>query len=203
MATAESTAVEALALDYISLGLYAVVNNFWTLVAVATAAASFWRFKHVPSVIGKGHHVAHDPSPEIPDKSSIAISGPKVNLNVIAPPLTVECSDDGSVSGKRVYTRFCYDDVVDEEEELADEERLGLVVAQAQNYQSGCKTVRFDVLERLRLSDLGVYEHQDLGVLDGCVVKLWDSCRDKINSRATLSPSIVRAILFDGMLVHV
>ncbi|XP_010536252.1 PREDICTED: uncharacterized protein LOC104811289 [Tarenaya hassleriana] len=37
--------LEALAFNYVSFGIFSVVNNLWTWIAVATAAVSFWRIR--------------------------------------------------------------------------------------------------------------------------------------------------------------
>ncbi|KAJ0091713.1 hypothetical protein Patl1_13654 [Pistacia atlantica] len=44
MNTLESP-LEALAFNYVRFGIFTVVNNLWTWVAVITAAVSFWRIK--------------------------------------------------------------------------------------------------------------------------------------------------------------
>lgn len=200
MTIVESTSVETMAFNYVDFGVYVVVNNFWTLIAVATAAASFWRFKLAP-VSENRHYTVHVSSTEISDESSPSISTREVNLNLVSPPLTVDYSDDREVTGKRVFTtRFYFDDVIDDENESVDDERLRLV-AQIQHYQSKDKTVRFDVSERLRLQDLGVYGHLDMRVLDGNVVRLWDSCKARSSSstEAILRRPIGPVDFFEGL----
>ncbi|KAL9673346.1 hypothetical protein QQ045_029602 [Rhodiola kirilowii] len=181
----ESSSVEALAFNYFRFGLFVMVNNIWTLVAVATAAASFYRFKLRPSLSGR--HNVRISSLEVAADQSPSTSRPDVNDTEITPPpaayRTADVSDEGVVRGRRVYSRFYFDDVINNEEELVEEEDEELVM-------HGIKTVRFDVSERLRLLDLGIYEYQDLRVLDGNVVKLWDSCRVSLSPRATARPAV-------------
>uniref|UniRef100_A0A7N0V9S9 Uncharacterized protein n=1 Tax=Kalanchoe fedtschenkoi TaxID=63787 RepID=A0A7N0V9S9_KALFE len=181
---AEPSSVEALAFNYLRFGLLVVANNFWTLVAVATAAVSFWRFKLAPSLAR--HHFRIPSALDVPPESPSSIprqeqSAESTSVTPQAPTLETEGYDDGGlVTGKRVYSRFYYDDVMDgqEEEEPVEEEVEELVA-------HGDETMRFDVSERMRWLDLGFYEHQDLRVLDGNVVRLWDSCRVSLSPRAT------------------
>ncbi|CAE6112921.1 unnamed protein product [Arabidopsis arenosa] len=54
MSTLESP-LEALAFEYASFGVFAVVNNVWTWIAVVTAAVSFWRIRVTTIGVGDGH----------------------------------------------------------------------------------------------------------------------------------------------------
>ncbi|KAG7555978.1 hypothetical protein ISN44_As11g020550 [Arabidopsis suecica] len=54
MSTLESP-LEALAFEYASFGVFAVVNNVWTWIAVVTAAFSFWRIRVTTIGVGDGH----------------------------------------------------------------------------------------------------------------------------------------------------
>ncbi|CAM8926376.1 unnamed protein product [Rhodiola kirilowii] len=168
----ETSSVEALAFNYFRFGLFVVVNNLWTLVAVVTAAVSFWRFRLVPSLTRRLFRVS-----VVVDsaESPTVISRPAVDETMIPPEASSAAvifrgvdRDGGVVKGNRVYSRFYYDDVIVDEEEEEDDEGL---VAMHED-----ETVCF-VSEKLRLLDLGFYEYQDLRVLDGNVVRLWDSCR--------------------------
>ncbi|KAF9680358.1 hypothetical protein SADUNF_Sadunf06G0112900 [Salix dunnii] len=179
--------IDALVFDYLNLGIFTIINNFWTWVAVITAAVSFWRIR----AAGAGHGVVktlEEPSPssayierkntessqpETATSSSTTTATPKSVTEPAAPgslsssPSVFE--DNGVKKGKLVV--YYYQDADrqndcntddDGEEELTVFGELG-----------GGLTL-WERMLRVRMGDHGWYRCQDLTVINGNVVRLWD-----------------------------
>ncbi|KAJ4908057.1 hypothetical protein Rs2_11715 [Raphanus sativus] len=182
--------LEALAFQYASFGVLAVVNNVWTWIAVVTAAVSFWRMK-VTTIGDNGGHgcslledvttskseqeADHQEPQEMADPVEEA-AAPLVNETKVWEPLMC---DDGVTKGK--LTMYYEVDVdggryVDREEELT-----------AVNYygggfgNSGEWWERWEGVVRMRNGDDEWYRYVDLTVINGSVVRLWDDKRNPRN----------------------
>lgn len=167
----ESPPLEALAFNYLTYGVLTAVNNIWTVVALLTAAVSFWRIKSL-SVSPKS-----DPPPRVRDSSPAKFSPP--------PPEPVEClqvervrsfrtaeSGDGTTRGKfTVY--YNEEDNVREGEGESESECEGFDGRYCYGRDEGW-------YERMKMGGGRWYRYQDLTVLDGNVVRLWDGgCRGR------------------------
>lgn len=199
--------LEALAFNYVSFGLFTVVNNLWTWVAVLTAAVSFLSLRlrastraastaisssclfNSPPSNDDGSSNGSSPVPEI-THSETADEPPCSVLSLVAAPYKFE--DDRIVVTKGLKFSLYYEynaeghvDLTAEEEEEA-EERAG-DEAVAEGYGEWLEGVL-----RLRLGEMGWYRHQDLTELNGNVVRLWDGCR--VGERHSSSKSTHRVV---------
>lgn len=183
--------LEALALNYLSFGFLTAANNVWAWIAVITAAVSVWRIR-ASSPRGKGLNVESSlstcfSSPTAAPSSSSPSSSSEVE-RVAAEPTEVEHSvpstsavsafqTEGKTSGKfAVY----YRGDEDEEEDCGNDESNDDIVDAVED--SLCSSIEWlgngwEVTMKMRVNDMGWYHYQDLTVLDGNVVRLWDGCR--------------------------
>lgn len=187
MATLDSP-LEALAFQYASFGVLAVVNNVWTWIAVVTAAVSFWRMK-VTTIGDNGGHgcslledvttskaeqeADHQEPQEMADPVEEA-AAPPVNETKVWEPLMC---DDGVTKGK--LTMYYEVDDVDGERCVDRDVELTAV-----NYGGGLGSCgewweRWERVLKMRTGDDDWYRYVDLTVINGSVVRLWD---DKRNS---------------------
>ncbi|VVA10178.1 PREDICTED: transmembrane [Prunus dulcis] len=199
--------LEALAFNYVSFGLFTVVNNLWTWVAVLTAAVSFLSlrlrastraastaisssclFNSPPSNDARSSN-GSSPVPEI-TPSETADEPPCSVLSPVAAPCKFE--DDRVVVTKGLKFTLYYEDNAEgrvdltaEEEEEAEERAGDEAVAE------GCGEWLEGIL-RLRLGEMGWYRHQGLTELNGNVVRLWDGCR--VGERHSSSKSTHRVM---------
>ncbi|KAL0843402.1 hypothetical protein Bca101_016647 [Brassica carinata] len=186
MATLDSP-LEALAFQYASFGVLAVVNNVWTWIAVVTAAVSFWRMKVVATIVDNGGQgcslledvTASNAEQEADHQEPQEMAGPV--KEAAAPP--VDETDvweplmyDDDLKGK--LTMYYEVDVdggrcVDGEGELT-----------AVSYGSGLGDCgewweRWERVVRMRNGDDEWYRYVDLTVINGSVVRLWDDKRNQ------------------------
>ncbi|KAI4380314.1 hypothetical protein MLD38_006519 [Melastoma candidum] len=179
MTTVDSTP-EALALHYVGIGLFSVVNNIWTLLALFTAALSFfWRLRGGLLLLRlRGNRCSVGPSherdsiPEVVDSSS----GSSVSEAATAtaegrchPP----CGE-GATRGKFVaYYREGHGyDVAAAAEEEEEETGDGIGGGEAGEWWEVWEKawrMRRKGAEKGR----GWYDGLDLAVLNGSVVRLW------------------------------
>lgn len=177
--------LEALALNYLSVGFLTVVNNLWTWVAVITAAVSFWRIR---AAGGGPTCLKSDVSPPHPrnDQSSSGsqlvpeISVPDVSADEPPSPAPAPASemvvgdvkvDDGVTKGTKFVAVYYGEDdgkltAANEWEENGDDDGV-----------EGCGVwwESWERVLRTRTGEMGWYRYQDLTVLNGNVVRLWDS----------------------------
>ncbi|KAF8113403.1 hypothetical protein N665_0050s0057 [Sinapis alba] len=175
MATLDSP-LEALAFEYASFGVLAIVNNVWTWIAVVTAAVSFWRMR-VTTIGDDGHHGSGllEESEQEPQE----VAGP-VKETVVAQVEETEVwetlmCDDGVTKGK--MTMYYEVDVdggryVDVDGELTS----------AVNYGGGLGDCgewweQWERVVKMRNGDEDWYRYVDLMVINGSVVRLWDDKR--------------------------
>ncbi|CAK9159243.1 unnamed protein product [Ilex paraguariensis] len=177
--------LEALAFNYLSFGLFTVVNNIWTWVAVITAALSFWRIRS--SGLLKSDLLDRNLDGASPAAVfSSPSSSPAENIAEPASSTSASASDfpamskitsfcrvegDGLTKGKyTVYYNEDDDEFTSNEEEVDNRDGEGVEVV-AKEWCDG-----WDRVLRMRNGDMGWYRYQDLTVLDGNVVRLWDGC---------------------------
>ncbi|EOA22817.1 hypothetical protein CARUB_v10003535mg [Capsella rubella] len=212
MATLESP-LEALAFEYASFGVFAVVNNVWTWIAVVTAAVSFWRIRVTTIGDGDGHHACvlleelsgsmseHDGSRRLEPKSSR--TGPvketvaktlQSRTNTVddrvketvtkTEPLVWD--EDGVTKGEKLtmYYEVDFDVEVDGVRCLDGE----LITAGGGlGYCGGEWWEKWERVMRMRNGDDGWYRYVDLTVINGNVVRLWDDSNRTSNGRRCLN----------------
>ncbi|GMY36503.1 hypothetical protein FCV25MIE_31745 [Fagus crenata] len=173
--------LEALAVDYLSLGLLTIVNNLWTWVAVITAAVSFWRIRAAGAT--SASCLKADSPPPCYDQSSNGVPDstdddePQSPVSVSASNSGLEVEDvkaDGVTKGMKFFAVYY-------EEEEDGGEGDGELTAKNDWEESGVDGVKGDgewwerVL-RMRTGEMGWYRYQDLTELNGNIVRLWDGC---------------------------
>lgn len=190
MATLDSPLVEALAFEYASFGVLAVVNNVWTWIAVVTAAVSFWRIRVTTSIEDvhgcvlleeltgskseqkSGHLEPHSIT------GSAKETAPRVKETVTKKePLMC---DDGVTKGK--LTMYYEVDVDVDSGRCFDGE---LTAGNCGGGLGDCGEwwERWERVVRMRNGDDGWYRYVDLTVISGNVVRLWDDNRTSNGSR--------------------
>ncbi|EFH50273.1 hypothetical protein ARALYDRAFT_488984 [Arabidopsis lyrata subsp. lyrata] len=180
MSTLESP-LEALAFEYASFGVFAVVNNVWTWIAVVTAAVSFWRIRVTTIGVGDGHACvlieeltgskSENESGRLEPKS---ITGPVKETETVTTtePLMY---DDGVTKGK--LTMYYEVDVdVDGERcvESVDGELTAVSYGGGLGNCGGEWWEKWERVVRMRNGDDGWYRYVDLTVINGNVVRFWD-----------------------------
>lgn len=182
--------LEVLALDYLSFGLLTVVNNVWTWVAVITAAVSVWRIRsssprcQFPSQASLINPAVPSVSPSPVERlAAVEPAAPTPARVVETPRPSSPCvfNTEGRTSGK--FT-FYYDREQEVEEEANVEYNGGDADGEDENGVRRRKSERvkdgWELMMEIRMGDhLGFYRYQDLTVLDGNVVRLWDGCRKR------------------------
>ncbi|XP_059634683.1 uncharacterized protein LOC132277011 [Cornus florida] len=175
--------LEALAFNYVSFGFLTVVNNIWTWIAVITAAVSFWRIKASGSSISD----PPCPNPDVgPPKAASPLPPTAAEPSPAPAPLTTmtpwvrHVESDGATRGNKFTLYY--------EEEQCERGDEGVTLTR--EYDDGSDGVvkggggawcddGWEGMLRMRMGDMGLYRLQDLTVLDGNVVRLWDGCRRK------------------------
>ncbi|XP_041006163.1 uncharacterized protein LOC121250959 [Juglans microcarpa x Juglans regia] len=187
--------LEALALNYLSLGVLTVVNNLWTWVAVITAAFGFWRIRTTGgSTVSAAFLKSGDSPPPhrndrsssrsdpVPDVSSDEATAPV--LPAPAPGVVVgEVEFDGGTKGAKFIAVY-------KEEDECSHELTAAVAAAAENEwdENGVADVvecgewwpeSWEKVLRMRTGEMGWYRYQDMTVLNGNVVRLWEDSRTR------------------------
>lgn len=177
--------LEALALNYLSVGFLTIVNNLWTWVAVITAAVSFWRIR---AAGGAPTYLKSDGSPPPPrndQRSSGSELVPEISVPDVSadePPAPAPASeivvgddvkvDDGVTKGAKFVAVFYGEDDREGDGELTSANEW-----EENGDDEGCGEwwERWERVLRTRTGEMGWYSYQDLTVLNGNVVRLWDS----------------------------
>lgn len=165
--------LDALAFDYVSYGILIIVNNVWTWVAFVTAAVSFWRIRSAASGAASFSAKCDPPaptsnstqtSPAIPQ-----IENPRVRTSV---PSSTEAVRDFEVDGvtKGKFTVY-YEDDGEHDGGLS-----GVREWEGKESEALCGEwwEGWESLLRTRRGEWSWYGYQDLTVINGNVVKLWD-----------------------------
>lgn len=178
-----SSPLEALAFNYATFGVFTVVNNLWAWVAVITAAISFWRIRttsfsdkpdHQQPLIDRntsGSQLAQPPA-----NTSSAEAAPPCPIPALPPANDV----DGVTEGSK-YTFYYYEEGQTEGD--GDGEATSVVKEWRDDADSDGVSSCVDWRElegvrmRARIEDMGWYRCQDLTVVNGNVVRLWDERR--------------------------
>ncbi|KAL2503345.1 hypothetical protein Fot_37193 [Forsythia ovata] len=160
--------LEALAFNYLGYGFLTAVHNIWTWIALVTGAFSFWKIRalsdsepisrardgQVPSLGSNVGEWVEGPAAEPVELPAISI-GEETKFN--------ECGTKGKFS---LY--YNEGDYREGGEDGESEDNGGGRVA-SEKLERWCNH-----WERVRMGDMGWYKYQDLTVLDGSVVRLWD-----------------------------
>ncbi|PSS15437.1 Disks large like [Actinidia chinensis var. chinensis] len=173
--------LEALAFNDLSFGFLTGINNLWTWVAVITAAVSFWRIRASGTVAVKADLNDSSP-PRVPSslRTEEATDEPAFisRRTTTAPPME---ATEGATRGK--FTVYFEKEWEGEGEGASEEEvddgGVGSLGAVFRGGDDGwCEN--WENLWRMRIrDDMGWYRYQDLTVMDGNVVKLWDGGRGR------------------------
>ncbi|KAL6974646.1 hypothetical protein U1Q18_028829 [Sarracenia purpurea var. burkii] len=180
--------IEALAFNYLSFGFLASINNIWTWVAVVTAAISFWKIR----AAGTDDATNSDARCRKPDgfSSPTVSSVPHTEEAATEPPVSASASwtttgapsvssIETTVGGTKGKFTIYYEDEREEESALGGEVGdggVGVYGAMGSGCGGGdCWCEDWKRVLRMRMGDeMGWYRYQDLTVLDGSVVRLWD-----------------------------
>ncbi|XP_009611855.1 uncharacterized protein [Nicotiana tomentosiformis] len=213
--------LEALAFNYLSFGLFTVVNNIWTWLAVITAAFSFWRIKTssalLKSALVRGDF-SDDSSPSLPrtafvppsehgetvaaDEPASTSRGPSITAPTTISPFHRVDSTKGRFTAYYKADNVlgpCNDDV--DCRDSTDKEDHGESRISSQWVKSSILsnngTVEVEDLMcndwyqswekviRTKKGEIGWYSYQDLHVIDGNIVRLWEGCRRRREAEAT------------------
>ncbi|XP_044464691.1 uncharacterized protein LOC123195140 [Mangifera indica] len=172
--------LEALAFNYVSFGLFTVVNNLWTWIAVITAAVSFWRIKTQVKPAAQPRNDRNISASQavaeiLPDESRSGVEPADSGRASPASPSVCKVKDvEGVTKGK--FTLYYY-----EEENEVESETKGVTVWE-DNFNGG---EWWERMMRVRRSEMGWYGYQDLTVVNGNVVRIWDECKFS-NSRCVV-----------------
>ncbi|XP_009608776.1 uncharacterized protein LOC107790985 [Nicotiana tabacum] len=189
--------LEALAFSYLSFGFITIVNNVWTWVAVLTAAISFWRIKTcstLPAPEPRADFSGHAPSPPPPTPTLVtsSMSSPSSQVErestdqqaTISTATTIMfhvvalTKEEGK---KRKLTVYFKQDIAGGEydgngNEEGEDGGVELSKELFENWESAVK---------MRKGEMEWYSYQDMRVIDGSVVRLWDGCRRRRNAETT------------------
>ncbi|XWS26549.1 hypothetical protein CRYUN_Cryun26dG0040700 [Craigia yunnanensis] len=187
--------LDALAFNYVSFGIFTIVNNVWTWVAVITAAVSFWRIRAAGaasssySVKKPGQKPSTCITNRTQDESRPFLEAeekPTPSAFVSTPAAVVETSvspivcDDGMTKGGKFKLTVYYEDdgQSDEEGEMTVTEWRSDGGGDCKEGSCGEWWESWERLLSLRKGETGWYSYQDLTVINGNIVRLWDeSCR--------------------------
>ncbi|CAI9780326.1 unnamed protein product [Fraxinus pennsylvanica] len=167
--------LEALAFNYLSYGILTAVNSIWPLVAVLTAAVSFWRIRAFSSskLVPRGRSpdcASTSLSPVDEDVAAadaeVASTSSQFNTDLLNTKFRV-LERQGSTKGK--FTLY-----YDKDESRTGEDGDNGDGATASEKLGWCCD-DWESMMVMKMGDMGWYQYQDLTVLDGSVVRLWDS----------------------------
>ncbi|MCE5167228.1 hypothetical protein HAX54_043442, partial [Datura stramonium] len=178
--------LEALAFDYLSFGLlFTVINSVWTWVVVITAAVSFWRIKTFSTLPTqeprRGAFSVHvlSPSPPTPTVVTSPPSSKSSQVERVSSQLASNEScfaalgnNEEGTKGKFTVHYFKQDeggehngDGEDCDQEGEDDVDVEFCEEWFENWERFLK---------MRSGEMGWYSYQDMKVIDGSVVRLWD-----------------------------
>ncbi|KAG2712727.1 hypothetical protein I3760_04G139200 [Carya illinoinensis] len=204
------SSLEALALDYLSLGFLTAVNNLWTWVAVLTAAVSLWKIRTSGGVIAsavclrfRGSKQSHgnDRSPTrpapVPETSVTNVSADEPPAPDPANGIVAgEVGLDGVTKGTKFVAVYGKD---------ADQKGNGELAAENDEYYyweerggDECHSIgkwweSWERELRTKTGEKGWYRYQDLRVLNGNVVRLWENTTSRTRDlRYTTARAVLR-----------
>ncbi|GLT98827.1 hypothetical protein SLE2022_163070 [Rubroshorea leprosula] len=176
--------LEALPFNYVSFGILAFVINLWPLVAVITAALSFWRIRAaagisnpVKKLLCEDHDTSSPPPPpscvgHVEELSAVK-EEPLTSWSWPGPDVTfpLECCD-GVTKGRKFV--LYYED--DEGDMMAAEEEEDECSDQSGNGGTEEWWGSWEGVLTTRRGEMEWYRYQDLTVINGNVVRLWGKC---------------------------
>ncbi|XP_026433460.1 uncharacterized protein LOC113330878 [Papaver somniferum] len=195
-----------------SLGFLTTTNGFLTSLAVLTAVVSFWKLRSfsVPTPTTEKSTSAAASASQVPPPSAgvatEASSQLSSNIDKQVPTVTNYCSsvvsafgtiieeeeeEDADMSSNttspRKFTVMYYGDVGNGDDETTLFQYCKDVVHYDENNSTA--TIEASPLLRTRKgnNDFGWYRHQDLSMLNGNVVKLWDCKKQHKSSRSNIN----------------
>ncbi|KAF5788635.1 hypothetical protein HanXRQr2_Chr10g0466181 [Helianthus annuus] len=158
MSMSMSMALEALAINYLT-------HTVWAWIAFLTAALSFWKIKPSPSPLPPPAHpisTSTSPPPPLSDDEP----DPDDQQEVPSSSTTIFCSLENRRSGKfRVY----YDGIA-----VAARTRRPIKGSVHNPQRLVLGDHGWEALLKLKTAEMGWYRYQDLTMLDGSVVQLWN-----------------------------
>lgn len=190
--------LEALAFQYVSFGLFTVVNNLWTLVAVVTAAVSVLGIRAAAgsSAVRLRRRQPGPAAPRVDVGGAVGGPIPEEERRLADAAAADDRSSaastsggdyclrsemgDGVTKGRRKFTAYYKDDgeceyVCDssaaEAEEEAEDAGEGGSCGGGEWWES------WERVLKARTGETWWYRCQDAGALDGAVVRLWDDSR--------------------------
>ncbi|EYU25818.1 hypothetical protein ABFS82_10G078700 [Erythranthe guttata] len=168
--------LEALALNYLTYGFLTVVNSIWPWVAVITAAVSFWRIRALSSPELRNAASCKAEAEEEEEEEAIVSDAPARAF--CCRVLARECSTKTKFRLYYEEEDFRGDDGGESDDYRSEVAAAEAAVSEKLDY---CPRRRCDDWERtmvvMRMGDLGWYRWQDMTVLDGSVVRLWEGRR--------------------------
>ncbi|KAL9399225.1 hypothetical protein Peur_008186 [Populus x canadensis] len=184
--------IDALVFDYVNLGILTIINNLWTWLAVITAAVSFWRIRAAGAVKTLAEP---SPSPDYIERKITESSHPETRTTTTpksvtepAAPGSVSSSpsvfeDNGAKKGKFVVYYYQDDDRQNEGNiDNGDDDGEEELTVLGEWGRCGGEITLWERMLRVRMGEYGWYRCQDLTVINGNVVRLWDGVRREKNS---------------------
>ncbi|KAG5243561.1 Transmembrane protein [Salix suchowensis] len=169
--------IDALVFDYLNLGISSIINSLWTWVAVITAAVSFWRIR----AAGAGHGAVktlEEPSPSSAyiGRNNTEPSQPETATSSSTTTATLKSVTEPAVPGsvRKLVVYFYQDDDRQNDGNIDDGGEEELTVFG----ECGGELTLWERMLRVRMGDYGWYRCQDLTVINGNVVRLWDGERN-------------------------
>ncbi|CAI9780325.1 unnamed protein product [Fraxinus pennsylvanica] len=173
--------LEALAFNYLSYGVLTAVNSIWPLVAVLTAAVSFWRIRALSSSkwVPRGRSTdcastSLSPVDEDVTAADAEVASTSSQFNTYLSGSNTKfrvLERQGTTKGK--FTLY-YDKDESRTGEGDDNGGRNDDGATA-NEKLGLCCDDWESMMVMKIGGMGWYQYQDLTVLDGSVVRLWDS----------------------------
>ncbi|KAF5748398.1 hypothetical protein HS088_TW04G00351 [Tripterygium wilfordii] len=188
--------IDALAFGYVSYGVLNIVNNLWTWVAFVTAAVSFWRIRSAGAVSSSVKCVPpiSQKAREVLPQTDRPVENQNPRFQTSAPaqsPAPAAAASSEAVSGFEVngvsrgkFTVFY------EDEGESDGGLTGVKLSEYEESEVLCSEwwESWERVLRTRRGERSWYSYQDLTVINGNVVRLWDGgvWKEKYSSRGAV-----------------
>ncbi|MCE3215904.1 hypothetical protein HAX54_004055 [Datura stramonium] len=189
--------LEALAFNYLTFGLFTVVNSVWTWVAIIAAGVGFWRIKASSTFPPRGDFSSHAPSPSPPTPRLVMASSSQADrllstqqVSSMSKESVVGATFLKGTKGKlTVYFKQDEGGEHNGDGEGRDQEGEDDAVELSKEWFENCGK-----LLKLRKGETGWYRYQDMKIIDGSVVRLWDGSRRRRNvEKPDFSVAVVSA----------
>lgn len=189
--------IDALVFDYVNLGILTIINNLWTWVAVITAAVSFWRIRAAGAVKTLAEP---SPSPDYIERQITELSHPETSSSTTTttPKSVTEPAAPGSVSSspsvfednrakKGKFVVYYYQDDDRQNDGNIDDDGEEELTVFGEWGRCGGEIKLWERMLRVRMGECGWYRCQDLTVINGNIVRLWDGVRREKNSSGSVA----------------